>query len=236
MKNERFSNKKKDFNKTVYSMVKLICFCIFFLSFFLTQKCTLAKAEKNSINSSNLKLWPESYLKICGPYSVTALLRYFENPITFEEVCKNIGFDPSRGTSLLNMQNYLEDCKLYTLFIKTTPQECFKLGTPMIVCLRNPEGGEAPYHFISLVPDPYHEGNYLKFSGGKKANSITIEDLIVSSWWVGEILLVSNKPFKYKLNLRTATSYAGQGIGTAIICIGIVTGIYNCRNHKNKKK
>ncbi len=211
------------FKTARFVLSRLALLCIFLYS--LGPARPPAKANHATPTPSPPRLWPLSYRKICGPFSVAVLLRFFERPVPFADVCNHVGFIPSRGTSLRAMQKCLEHFGLHTLFVKTDAPACFRFGVPLILCLRNPQGGDAPYNFIALIPSHHQKDTYLKVAGNT-AKPVTVSDLSASPWWVGQVLLVSEQPFNHKWSLGAVVTYSGFGIATALLCVG--AGIH-CR-------
>jgi len=173
-------------------------------------------------------LWPPTYERICGPYSVGVVLRLLDRPLPFDEVCRRSGYGVRSGTTLAGLMECLESCGLHSAFVDMTVDDCFCCESPMILCFRSQVRDDSqapPYHFVAAVPSPQGPERVLLLLTNRPAR-VRKEALVGSSLWTGKVLIVSESPLAPRpraiVALRSAALGGSLGLLTVSACSGVL--------------
>ena len=206
---------------------------VLYVSTLIALLCGPSSMAVEPSTTGRTNLWPQSYNKICGPYSVGVVTRVYGNRVPFDKLCELTGFDSDRGASAKGVMQAIEACGLNAVLVQSSAEACASYGVPMIVCLRNlePEPGHPEWHFAAVVPNRNdREKKFIVMT--TSGQPIDLIKLGEDETWTGHVILVSNRPFPRKWDAWPTLAYIGVGVGSGLLMVTLCTKVIETRRRK----
>lgn len=157
-----------------------ICLFLLCLNPFSTLAQNAPPSEQSMNPPSQDPVWRSP--NQCGVNCTYVLLKLLESDVSYNDVVTHVPVS-SQGTSIVEIQTYLQDCGVSSDVVKASPSDLKALAVPMIAFL---ESNSSIGHFVLILSA---NGQFVEYVDGTTGSISNATQAEFAKQWSGHLLI-----------------------------------------------